>query len=549
MEKNEQLANKILMHFNSLKEERDPWSTTVEEILKMVVPGRASMEVTTEPRGYDVDLDSLDGTALSSANLFANGLLGNVCSQRSTWFKLVPELPQHEDIKGLGEWQDSVQNVFYHMMATGGFYSAARQIFFDAATPGLGTMMMREDMNEQTLRFEPYAPKGVYIATDAHNKVDTVFHYFTRTARQILAEYGEGDLPRDFIDSAREKPFRRFKIVNAIFPREDRELYKLDSANKPWASVHILEGRKVVLKNSGYDSFPLSVFRYEYDSEETYPHSPSIDGAPDIRRLNRISASTTDLAQLMARPPQLIPMELYNDFKLQPNFKTKILDPNRVPALMTVNGQGYPIARDREELYINNVKEHYFANMFLSLQAPEGPNMTATEVLERQGEKASVIGGLLARLLSEFLDPVFDRMLIVAARNEWIPRPPDEVIARKLNLKIDYLGPLAQAQQRFLKLQSPVSSLQNFMPMLQAYPEMRDILKPYEVGKLILVGGGMPNKYIKEEEQFNQEQAEKQKMAQQQQQAETDKLQADAMAKGGKAPEPGSPTDEMMKGA
>lgn len=549
METDQQIADKVLAHFESMKTERQPWADTVGNTLKLVVPGRASMEVTTDPRGYEVDEEAMDGTALASANLFANGLLGNVCSQRSSWFKLVPELPQHEDIRGLGQWMDSVQNVFYHMMATGGFYSAARQIFFDAATPGLGTMMMREDLDEQTLRFDPYAPKGVYIATNAHNKVDTLFHYFTKTARNIISEYGKEKLPKDFLDNAENNPFQRFKLINAIFPREDREYYKIDSQNKPWASLHMLEGRKILLKNSGYDSFPASIFRYEYDSEEVYPHSPSIDGAADIRRLNRISASTSDLAQLIASPPSLVPMELYNDFKLHPKFKTKILDPNRIPTLMNVNGQGYPIARDREELYINNVKEHYFANMFLSLQQPDGPNMTATEVLERQGEKASVIGGMLARLLSEFLDPVFDRMLIVAARNNWIPRPPDEVIDRKLNLKIDYLGPLAQAQQRFLKLQSPVSSLQNFVPMLEAYPEMRDILKPYEVGKMILVDGGMPNKYVKDQDVYEAEQAQKQKAAQEAQAAETSKVQADAMAKGSKAPEPGSPTEALMQGA
>jgi len=549
MEDDKKTVEMVLSHFNSMKEERNPWETTVENVMKLVVPGRSSMEVTTEARGYEVDLESMDSTALSSANLFANGILGNVCSEKSPWFRLIPELPQHEEVRGMREWLDSVQSVFYHILSTGGFYSGARQVFFDAATPGLGTMMMREDMDEQTIRFEPYAPKGVYIATNAHNRVDTLFHYFTRTARGILEEYGEEKLSKEFLNNAKVKPFRRYKIVNAIFPRDDRELYKLDAVNKPFASIHVLEGQKTLLKNSGYDSFPLSLFRYEYDSEEVYPHSPSIDGAADIRRLNRISKATTNLAELIAYPPMAVPSEMYNDFELVPKFKTKMFDANRLPTLMNVTGQGYPIARDREELYRQNVKDHYFANMFLSLQTPEGPNMTATEVLERQGEKASVIGGMLARLMSEFLDPIFDRMFIVGVRNRWIPRPPDEVIARKINLKLDYTGPLAQAQQRYLRLQGPVTALQNFVPLLEAYPEMRDIIKPYEVGKMILVEGGMPSKALFEQDEYQAKMDKQEAQAQQMQEAEAAKTQAEAMNKGSKAPEQGSPTEALMQQA
>ena len=204
--------------------------------------------------------------------------------------------------------------------------------------------------------------------------------------------------------------------------------------------------------------------------------------------------------------------------------------------------------KDREEMYSQVVKEHYFTNFFMMLAASEGSNMTATEVLERQGEKATVIGGMVSRLTQEFLDPIFDRMFVIAARNKWIPDPPEELLASGRNVSIDYIGPLAQAQQRFLKLQGPLTSLQGFLPMLEAYPEMRDILKPYDLGKHLLVEGGMPHTLIKDKDEYAAEQAAKQQQAQQMQEAEMMEQQANAMNKGAKAPEAGSPTEALMNG-
>ena len=542
------LVDKILSHFESLQAIRKPWASTVEDVLKYIVPGRSSMQVTTDINTYTIDKDSMDGTARTSSYLMANGLLGNVCSQRARWFKLTPELPQYGKIPGLNQWLDTVQDTFYHIMGTGNFYAGAWQVFLDASHSGLGSMFIGEDKIEKTMNFRAFAPKGSYISTNADNKIDTYFHHFTLSGRDIVAEYGKDvDLPEDFINHTNSKPFQRYEIIHAIFPRKDRDIYKIDSLNKPYASVHVLKGKNIILRESGFDSFPMSIFRYSYDSEEIYPHSPSIDGFPDIQRLNRISQSTTNLAQLVAQPPTIVPSEMYNQYKLEPNFKIKGYDMSRIPQFMNV-GQGYPVGKDREEFYQQIVKEHYFTNFFMMLAASSDGQMTATEVLERQGEKATVIGGMVSRLTKEFLDPIFDRMFVIAARNDWIPKPPEELLARGIDISVDYLGPLAQAQKRYLKLEGPMSSLQNFLPLMQAYPEMRDILKPYELGKQILIEGGMPASVLNDEKDYAAMQQQKQQQAQQAQQAEVIAQQAKAMKDGSKAPELGSPTGALMGG-
>ncbi len=544
----DEVASKVLAQFESLKTERQPWASAVEEVLEYIVPSRASMQVTTETKNYSLDTTSKNGTARTSSYLMANGLLGNVCSQRAKWFKLTPELPELAKIKGMNLWMDQVQDTFYHLMATGNFYANAWQCFSDASLSGLASMIIEENKIEKTFNFRTFSPKGAYIATNSRNIVDTYFHHYTLTARDIVEEYKkDGNLPEDFLTQAKEKPYQRYEVIQAIFPRKDRDIYKIDSINKPWASVHVLISKKLTLRQSGYDSFPMAVFRYFYDSEEVYPHSPSLDGAGDIRMLNRISKDVSDISQLAAKPMHYVPAEMYNNFEIKPDFKIKAYDMNRLPITANI-GQNYPIGKDREEMYQQIVKEHYFTNFFMMLAASEGNNMTATEVLERQGEKATVIGGMVSRLTQEFLDPIFDRMFVIAAKHRWIPDPPEELLASGRNISIDYIGPLAQAQQRYLKLQGSLTSLQGFLPMLEAYPEMRDILKPYELGKHLLVEGGMPYALIKEEDEYQAEQQAKALQQQQMQEAQIMEQQANAMNKGAKAPEKGSPTEALMNG-
>ena len=541
-------AEKVLAHFESLKQERDPWANSVEEVLEYIVPGRSSMTVTTDTKDYALDTSSKNGTARASSYLMANGLLGNVCSQRSKWFKITNELPEMAKIKGVSQWLESVQDVFYHMMSTGNFYASAWQCFSDASLSGLASMIIEEDRVERTFNFRTFAPKGVYIATNSKNIVDTFFHHYTLTARDIVEEYEEdGKIPKDFLDQAKEKPYQRYEMIHAIFPRKDRDIYKIDNINKAFASIHVFKSKKLVLRESGYDSFPMAVWRYFYDSEEVYPHSPSLDGAGDIRMLNRISKDVSNVSQLAAEPMHYVPAEMYNGFKIQPNLNIKAHDMNRLPVTANI-GQNYPIGKDREEMYQQIVKEHYFTNFFMMLAASEGGNMTATEVLERQGEKATVIGGMVSRLTQEFLDPIFDRMFVIAARNRWIPDPPEELLAMGGKLSIDYLGPLAQAQQRYLKLQGPLTSLQGFLPMLEAYPEMRDIIKPYDLGKHLLVEGGMPQSLLKDKDEYDAEQQAKAQQQQQMQEAEMMEKQANALNKGAKAPEKGSPSEAMLNG-
>ena len=546
-DKNDEKGKSVLTQLSSLETERSSWAGEVADAMELVIPNRSNMEVSTSTPTYTKSTTRKDGTAASSLKLFANGLLGNVCPQRLTWFKTQMENYKAQKASGVAEYMDDITSFFYHMFNGSSFYTGAWQVFMDGGGSGLGTMYMGEDLKNQKIDFLAYEPKGIYIATDEKGKIDTNFQRFIYTARDIVKKYGEDKLTKTFIDNYKKRPYTRHEVVQGVFPREDRDIFKMDAINMEFASLHVLKTGSKLLRESGYNSFPYAHWRYEYGSGEVYPWSPTLTGFPDIERLNTINGDTTRLSHLAAYPPVMVPAEMYGDFRIEPRFKVPGYDMSRKPEPLLF-GQGYGVAKDQVEMYQQIVKEHYFTNFFLMLSAAAGTNMTATQVLEMQGEKATVIGGMVARLTQEFFDPLFDRIFMIAAKNGWIPEPPEALLALGGDISIDYMGPLSMAQKRMLELSGPMNAIENFLPVAQAYPEMRHLIKPYETGKQILIGGGMPHANIREERDYNQLVEAEQKQLQEAAQTEQIEKEAGALQKGSKKPEEGSPSELVMAG-
>jgi len=540
-------AVKILKQFTALKNERSGWAANVTTAMNLVLPQRSKMDVTTGTKSYNISDDRQDATATTSLQLMANGLLGNVASQNAVWFDLALDKLKAEDDYNVKVWMDEVKNTFYKLFSKSSFYQGAWQVYQDGGGSGLGVMYVGENLEKESIDFVPYSPAGVYIEINDRGVVDTLFYETTMSARSIIERYGEKELKKNFLESAKKNPYTRFVVIKACFSRKDRDIQKIDGPNKPFASIHILKNDSVILRDSGFDSFPYAIWRYEHASETVYPWSPTLTGYPDIRRLNAVSKSTTRLAQLIGEPPMAIPAEMYDDFELKPRFKVKAYNMNRLPVALNM-GQGYPVDIDREKHYQDIVKEHYFTNFFLSMSAAVGQKLTATQVIEMQGEKATVIGGMVSRLTQEFFDPLFDRMFMIAARNRWIPDPPESLLAQGGEISIDYLGILPMAQKRMLELTGPVNALQNFLPVAQAFPEMMNMIKPYELGKTLLIGGGMPHSIMRDKDEYEQITQQQKQQAQEALQAEQQNKEADSLNKGAKAPEKGSPSELVLEG-
>jgi len=128
------------------------------------------------------------------------------------------------------------------------------------------------------------------------------------------------------------------------------------------------------------------------------------------------------------------------------------------------------------------------------------PNMTATEVVQRQEERMRVIGPVLGRLMNEMLRPLIDRVFGLMLRNEMLSVPPELLQGRDVD--IEYVSPLARAQKSS-SLNSTMKALEVLLPLAQALPVV-DHLDPDGLVRHVTEALGVPKTALKSQREVNQ---------------------------------------------
>jgi len=160
----------------------------------------------------------------------------------------------------------------------------------------------------------------------------------------------------------------------------------------------------------------------------------------------------------------------------------------------------------------------------------QGPQMTATEVIQRNEEKMRLLGPVLGRLQSELLKPLIDRAFNILLRREQFPPAPEFLSGQ--DIEIEYVSPLAKAQKStelssITRAIEILGSLANVAPVFD-YVNFDALTK--HVAELV----GMPQKLLKLQSQVNAEREAAAQAAEQQQQMA--QMQQVAQAGGAIAP-------------
>ena len=208
-------------------------------------------------------------------------------------------------------------------------------------------------------------------------------------------------------------------------------------------SVYIEYKNGNELSVGGFVEFPFVVPRYLKASHEIYGRSPAMTALPDVKMLNEMSKTTIKAAQKQVDPPLLVP----DDGFLLPvrtvpgglNFYRSGTRDRIEPLNIGANN---PLGLNMEEQRRTAIRNVFYVDQLLLQQ---GPQMTATEVIQRNEEKMRLLGPVLGRLQSELLKPMIDRCFAILLRNNQFAQAPDFLSGQ--DIEIEYVSPLAKAQK------------------------------------------------------------------------------------------------------
>lgn len=484
----------IIKYLGAMEKIHKWWKPSWQDITNYVLQRRSFWDTEGQEGGKPAT-KIYDGSALAALQLLVDGLLGYLVSPKFKWFRLRMQEEAQNDLPGVADFLEEVEDVLYAEFARSNFYEAMSEFFLDAGSIGTAAMLVEDDPGERRTLFTTMHIKEYRIAEARTGLVDTLFRDFKLTNRKMLQTWGELKNHRDRLQDTKDGPYNEARIIHAVYPRSDRDYSGATGLDKPWASEYWDVKYKHLIDEGGYDSFPYLVWRWRKNTDETYGRSPAADAINDIMRLNQMGKTSLMAAQLSVQPPMNIPTSMKGKEKLIPHGSNYYTKADEIISPIDM-GARYQIGKEEETEIREQIRDIFRTRIFVLMEMLEGTNKTATEIREIQGEKAAVLGATIGRLNSEVLIPLIDREYAIADRNMKIPDPPEELAGGVL--KIEFMGPLAQAQKRYHEHQGVVSSAEFATGMAQIFPTSLDNVDEDELMRIGMDSSGAPQKTIRE---------------------------------------------------
>jgi len=513
------LAKTLLKRFDRLKSNRQNWESHWQEVADYMQPRKADVTKTRSKGDKRTEL-IFDSSPLQAVELLAASLHGMLTNPATTWFSLRFKGGEFEDNDEAKTWLEDATEVMYNAINKSNFQQEIFELYHDLITFGTAAMFIEED-DEDTLKYSTRHINEMYISENDKGRIDTIFRKFKLTARAAIQKFG-ANVSDNIVTVNRKDPYEEIEILHAIYPRSDFNPKKQDKANMPFESVYLEAGTGDELSVSGFKEFPFVVPRYLKASHEIYGRSPAMTALPDVKMLNEMSKTTIKSAQKQVDPPLLVP----DDGFILPvrtvpgglNFY-RAGTRDRIEPLNI--GANTPLGLNMEEQRRDSIRNAFYVNQ---LMMQNGPQMTATEVIQRNEEKMRLLGPVLGRLQSELLKPLIDRTFALLLRKNLFRPAPDFLSGQ--DIEIEYVSPLAKAQKS-AELQSIMRGIEILGSLSNVAPVF-DHVNMDKLVKHLMDVVGVPQKVLKTQnevqakrEQDQQQQAQQQQMAQMQQVAES----------------------------
>jgi hypothetical protein len=517
-------AKNLLKRFDRLKSQRQNWESHWQEVADYMQPRKADVTKSRSKGDKRTEL-IFDSSPLQSVELLAASLHGMLTNPSTPWFSLRFKEDEMENEDEAKEWLESATETMYAAFNKSNFQQEIFELYHDLITFGTAAMFIEED-DEDILKFSTRHINEMYIAENEKGRIDTVFRKFKLSARAAIQKFGE--VSANIATTAKKDPYEEVEILHAVYPRTDFDPKKQDKSNMPFESVYLEAGTGEELSVSGFREFPFVVPRYLKASHEIYGRSPAMTALPDVKMLNEMSKTTIKSAQKQVDPPLLVP----DDGFILPvrtvpgglNFY-RAGTRDRIEPLNI--GANTPLGLNMEEQRRNSIRNAFYVNQ---LMMQSGPQMTATEVIQRNEEKMRLLGPVLGRLQSELLKPLIDRAFALILRKNLF-RPAPEFLSGK-DIEIEYVSPLAKAQKS-----SELQSIMRAIEIMGSLSNVAPVFDHINMDKLVrhladIVG--VPQKILKPQSELNAERQQAQ--AQQEQMQQMQQLQQVAEAGGKIAP-------------
>jgi len=518
------LVLKLERRLKHMKSMRGTFETHWQEVADYVIPRKNDITTYHHP-GEKRNFVVYDDTATQSNNLLAGALQGMLTNPTLEWFELTTGDTEVDDQSDIREFLGRTTRKMHDIINASNFQTQIHEVYLDLGTIGTGNLAMIED-DKSIIRFMSKHISEYYIEEDNRGRVDTVFCEYRWSVRKIVQEFGMDALPKFIAEKFEKKPESEICVVHAVFPKAD---YSEIDTPHDIASVWYLQKEKYVIAEGGFRKFPFAVPRWTKISGEIYGRSPSMQALPSIKMLNQMQKTTIIGAQKAVNPPLLVNddgvIQPVNTFPGGLNYvRPGIQGPAIVPLMENTRIDfGIQIIQEHRR----QVREAFFVDQ---LQLRHGPQMTATEVMQRTEEQMRLLGPMLGRQQIELLSPLIDRLFDIMLRRKIINKEDIPLDLSEADLKVQYKSLVARSQ-RINEAQNILRAIESSAPFIQVDPSVMDNYDGDKAVRRIARLFSVPQEIIRDEEdiQDTRDQRSQAMAAQQQRQVASEEANINAV--------------------
>ena len=406
-------------------------------------------------------------------------------------------------------------------------------------TSGIGVFW-----NSDKLLYRPFGVSEMMIDEGKDGNIDTVFIDYQWTVERVVEKYGIDNVSSGLAEKYRSGATGDLiDVVCCITPR-NKDSKKPTNLDMPFMSVHYEPSTKHVLKESGFEEFPVLVTRFRKLMNEKYGRSMGMDAIPDIREINALREAVIVATEKIIDPPLgLMGQDMLggnvvdtssgalNVFDSQSNMGNN-------PPIFPINTVGdISTALARIEELKSSIAQHFNIDRLLDFN--NQTQMTATETVQRSNIRNNSLSSMINRQTSTFTKLV-ERSVNLMMRNdsfgyiegtpefiaatafgEDVDVIPDRIAQRMLNGDDVYHVRFTTPADRILsaeELEGMYQLVQLNQQLMQTHPDAQSYLDISEVHKNALRLTGAPSDIVKSDEAVIEEQEQQAQQMQQQQQ-------------------------------
>lgn len=512
----ETLKEQLQKQQAQLTTDRSSFESHWRELSDFINPRGSRFLVTDVNRDDRRNTKIIDPTATLAARTLSSGMMSGITSPARPWFKLATPDPDMMDYGPVKMWLEVVQRRMNEVFNKSNLYQSLPLLYASLGNYSTGAMAVLDD-DSDVIRTMMFPIGSYYMANSPRGSVDTCFRKFSMTVRQLVMEFGMSNVSTSVKSLWENGTYESWiEVIHAVYPNIDRDTAKLNSKNKPVKSVYYEVGgdNDKVLRESGFDEFPIMAPRWEVNGEDVYGSScPGMIALGQVKALQLEQKRKSQLIDKATNPPMVGPSSLKNQ-------RVSLL-PGDVTYIDVMNGQdglkpAYLVNPNTADLLADiqdtrqTINSAYFVDLFMMLQNINTRSMPVEAVIEMKEEKLLMLGPVLERLNDECLNPLIDRAFSIMARKNLLPPPPD--VLQGMPLRIEYISVMAQAQKS-IGLSSLSSTVGFIGQLAQAKPEALDKLDVDQaIDAFAEMSGVSPTVIVPQEqvEQVRQERARQQ---------------------------------------